>query len=514
MLVGRNQPGTHVHHCLKSFFVAVVFVGGLAAAADPGEKRDWPAVFREDLAAIRQIIYTDHPGPVDTLNPGFVEWLEAGFEQQLLLADRVDSADAYVYALQKYVAGFRDGHLNIRFDVERSPSRWPGFLTTWRNDTLVVHTVDTTLADVLPEGSKLLSCDGLSPEAILAKHVFDYRYNPELPANWVPAAASAFIDNGNPFVAPPESCMFLHEGREITLELSWRRFSWEERRHDYNAARGMLGGEVGLHTPEKGVLWLKAPTFGPSSEQAAIYHESFRELRESRRSARLVVFDLRGNDGGSSMWASEFAQALWNEAPETPGDGEDDSFVEWRVSEGNIAYWTTVPQYIRDQFGDEHQAVRWADHVLDNLQIASKKGKQLWRETPVDGAAAEPAQAAEPVSAGDPVYTGTVVVLTNNTCGSACLDAMSLLSPLPGVVHAGSVTSADTQYMEARKAALPSNLATLVIPIKVYRGRVRPEGGYFTPRFRFDGLHWTDEALETWLLSLWHDGALDTREGS
>ena len=41
----------------------------------------------------------------------------------------------------------------------------------------------------------------------------------------------------------------------------------------------------------------------------------------------------------------------------------------------------------------------------------------------------------------------------------------------------GSVTSADTQYMEARPVALPSNLATLVIPIKVYRGRVRPDGG-------------------------------------
>jgi hypothetical protein len=509
-----STMGIHVHHSSKLLFAFAVFVGGLAAAADQVENRDWPAVFREDLAAIRQIIYTDHPGPVDVLNPDFVEWLDAGFEQQLLLADRVDSADAYVYALQKYVAGFRDGHLNIRFDIERGAPRWPGFLTTWRNGAVVVHTVDTALADVLPEGSRLLSCDGLSPETILARRVFDYRYNPDLPANWVRAAAGAFVDNGNPFVAPPASCMFLHEGREITLELSWRPLSWEERRGDYDAARGMLRADVGLHTPENSVLWLKAPTFGPSAEQAAIYHQSFRELRDSRRSARLVVFDLRGNNGGSSMWASEFAQALWNEVPETSGEDEDDSFVEWRVSKGNIAYWTTVPQFISDQFGVEHQAVRWAEYVLENLRIASKNGKQLWRETPVDDVAAEPAQATGSVSAGDPVYTGTVVLLTNNTCGSACLDAMSLLSPLPGVVHAGSVTSADTQYMEARPVALPSNLATLVIPIKVYRGRVRPDGGYFTPQFRFDGLHWTDEALESWLLSLWHDGALDTREAN
>ena len=100
-------------------------------------------------------------------------------------------------------------------------------------------------------------------------------------------------------------------------------------------------------------------------------------------------------------------------------------------------------------------------------------------------------------------------MLTDTTCGSACLDAMSLLARVPGVVHVGSVTAADTQYMEARSAPLPSGLATLVIPIKVYRGRVRPDGGYFTPAFRFEGLHWSDEALRTWVLSLWRDRALD-----
>jgi hypothetical protein len=85
---------------------------------------------------------------------------------------------------------------------------------------------------------------------------------------------------------------------------------------------------------------------------------------------------------------------------------------------------------------------------------------------------------------------------------------MSLLANVPGVIHVGSVTSADTQYMEARSAALPSGIATMVIPIKVYRGRARPDGGYFRPAFRFDGLHWTDEALRIWVLSLWREGAL------
>ena len=79
-------------------------------------------------------------------------------------------------------------------------------------------------------------------------------------------------------------------------------------------------------------------------------------------------------------------------------------------------------------------------------------------------------------------------------------------------MHVGNVTTADTQYMESRATSLPSGLATLVIPIKVYRGRVRPDGGYFTPTFRFEGLHWTDEALRAWVLSLWREGAFEASE--
>ena len=174
------------------------------------------------------------------------------------------------------------------------------------------------------------------------------------------------------------------------------------------------------------------------------------------------------------------------------------------------AYWETVPSIIREQFGESHSAYGWTKHVLRHLKASLKDGEALWRETPVDDDQdvddASTEQDSDPAT---PAYEGPVVVLTDTTCGSACLDAMSLLTRVPGAVHVGSVTAADTQYMESRAAPLPSGLATMVIPIKVYRDRVRPDGGYFTPKIRFEGLHWTDEALRAWVLSLWRDGALE-----
>ncbi len=493
--------------------VLTLVVAHTAAGAQPEGRSgatDWATHFQGDMEAARRIILESHPGPVDALNSGFSDWLNTGFEQQMALAGSIDTANEYAYAIQKFVGGFRDGHLGIRFDVDRSPPRWPGFFATWRNGTVVVHTVSPAIVSELAEGDVIQSCDGQTAEQLIRQRVFDFQFDPEIPATWVPAAARTFVDLGNPFVGVPEQCVFVHENRELALDLKWREFSWDDRRDDYNAARGRTRPEVGLYVPETGAYWLQASTFGPSEAQIAAYHEAFRKLREARTDAKLVVLDLRGNNGGSSMWADLFAEALWDKSPD---DEEDASFVEWRVSEGNVAYWETLPPRIREQFGDSHPAYRWSNHVLRQLETALNDGRVLWRETPFDGAQ-DSNDTSTPENPG-PVkarYRGIVVVLTDTTCGSACLDAMSLLADVPGVVHVGSVTAADTQYMEARSVPLPSGLATLVIPIKVYRGRARPDGGYFTPAFRFEGLHWTDEALRAWVLSLWHQGAFAASE--
>jgi hypothetical protein len=482
-----------------------------AQSADNAESLDWAAIFRDDLQAARDIILDSHPGPVDALNPEFVDWLRAGFEQQIVLAKSIDSVDEYVYAMLKYIGGFRDGHLGIRFNVDRGPARWPGFFTTWRNGTVVVHTVDPAVVSELAEGDQLQSCDGQSAEQLIRQRVFDFQFDPALPASWVPAAARIFVDLGNPFVDVPRQCIFVREDRQIALNLRWRELSWDDHRDDYTAARGRTRPEVGLFVPENGVYWLQASTFGPNETQITAYHNAFRQLRAARPDAKLIVLDMRGNDGGSSMWADLFAEALWDESP--GNDEERATFVEWRVSEGNVAYWETVPPMLAEQFGDSHSAYHWSNHVLQHLAASLQDGQSLWRETPAEGEPDSPeTSTARNSNLASPGYDGTIVVLTDTTCGSACLDAMSLLAEVPGVVHVGSVTAADTQYMESRPAELPSGLATLVIPIKVYRGRVRPDGGYFTPALQFDGLHWTDEALRAWVLSLWHDGALETSE--
>ena len=94
-----------------------------------------------------------------------------------------------------------------------------------------------------------------------------------------------------------------------------------------------------------------------------------------------------------------------------------------------------------------------------------------------------------------------VYVLTDGTCASACLDAVDLWTAL-GAVPIGQETSADTLYMEVGEAKMPSGLASVGIPMKVYRGRARGSNVPITPRYAFTGDMRDTPALERWVTNL------------
>jgi hypothetical protein len=94
-----------------------------------------------------------------------------------------------------------------------------------------------------------------------------------------------------------------------------------------------------------------------------------------------------------------------------------------------------------------------------------------------------------------------VFVIADSGCASACLDALDIWRAL-GAVQVGSVTSADTVYMEVRREPLPSGFMEGVIPMKVYRGRPRGHNEPYEPAHAFDGDLTDTAALEAWIQTL------------
>ncbi|KAF1017088.1 MAG: hypothetical protein GAK31_00347 [Stenotrophomonas maltophilia] len=126
---------------------------------------------------------------------------------------------------------------------------------------------------------------------------------------------------------------------------------------------------------------------------------------------------------------------------------------------------------------------------------ARARGEALWREprqtpvvatTPVAAAARNPAQ--------------KVFVVADASCGSACLDALDLWKQL-GAVQVGVPTSADSLYMDIRPERLPSGLARISVPMKVFRGRPRGSNAPHLPDLPYSGDMRDSPALQGWLLA-------------
>jgi hypothetical protein len=73
-----------------------------------------------------------------------------------------------------------------------------------------------------------------------------------------------------------------------------------------------------------------------------------------------------------------------------------------------------------------------------------------------------------------------IALVTDEACASACLDFADLVRSVPGAVHLGRTTSADTVYIDTGWHKLPSgNL--LFLPLKVWRNRTRGNNEALVP---------------------------------
>jgi hypothetical protein len=105
----------------------LLLMAALAAQAAPvAAQSPWPEIARRDLAAIRDTILVNHPGPVDLLNPEFGDWLGEGYARATELADSARSLEDALIAVRFFVAGFADVHTTINLRYAPLFLQWPG----------------------------------------------------------------------------------------------------------------------------------------------------------------------------------------------------------------------------------------------------------------------------------------------------------------------------------------------------------------------------------------------------
>jgi hypothetical protein len=449
-------------------------------------------------------IAANHPGPVDPRDPGFAGRNDAQLALALRRASDARNYGDYFFALRQYVAAFDDGHMGFgAFGDTPNDFRWPGFLTRYdgRGDIRVVYTSD---AAKVPVGAKLVGCDGMSADKYAAATLGRMWGRWQLASQRQKFGGFLFMDEGSRYIPQARRCRFDVDGRRREVALQWRPLGRDERRARMNivfASRDPR--QFGARVLNDGTRWYSIPSFDsdPQSRAGKALPPMIAAMRADRAAlaaAPAIVLDLRGNGGGSSDWSRQIAQALWNPAAfqKLPPDKR---YVEWRVSRANLD--SIRQSYARQNAGSglSPEMRAWFETVTDGLSAALARGDRLWRQPDE-----QPAQKQDAVSGREPPLPplrGPVYLLTDGSCGSACLDAVDLWRAL-GAVHIGRTTSADTLYMEVRQLRLPSGIAGVSMPMKVYRGRPRGSNQPVVPTYSFDGDISDTAAVENWMGAL------------
>jgi hypothetical protein len=470
----------------------LVLSAGQAVAKSP-----WAQLAARDLQTIHTLLVENHPGAVDPEHPEFRRWLDDGVKLALALARTVDTPGGYEYAVRRYVAGFRDGHLGVAITLDHATLKWPGIIVALRDRRYRVHFVAAGEPELPPLGSELVACDGRDPAALMTSAVFPFEGDPALEAAWMRLAPNLLVDEGNPLRERPRACTFRTGAELRTVALGWRESPKAALADPLLAARFGARPALGQRDLRDGGVWISLPTFAPDDDQATQLRRIIHGLPELR-ARPLLVFDVRGNTGGNSKWGHELVQALfgptWERVVAPTLTTGQPLAVDWRASPGNQRYVAELVHKLEHEFADDPAIARSFAKVASGLEAALAAHRPFYRETDGDDAPAGVAAAAPAPTA----VHARVVLLTDGRCGSACLDFADALLPQPGVVHAGLPTYADSPFMEARAVPLPSGIATLHLPIKVYRHRARDHRPY-VPRLRYDGDPGDTAALERWL---------------
>lgn len=467
-------------------------------------QRDWGQALRADATAIHDAIIDSHPGVYDEQNPGFRAQVDRGLVEAETRAATTTDAGGWWWALRAYVATFDDGHVQLGLSDQQGsgfPTRWPGFLTAYRNGQAVVATAVEDEAGLPPVGARLQDCDGVPADRLAAERIGVFRGRWFLESQRLQFGDWLFMNASNPFTPEMRECRFEVDGATRAYALDWRPIESGPLSERRNAANRRGNYEFGMRRLDSGAFWLSMPSFDgtPDGEPARALTALLAEAEASQnelRAARYVVLDLRGNGGGSSHWSERLALTLWGDRYLRQNSLPPIEAIEWRASEANLAAIREFEAELTAAGAtDDDERMRWARLIIAGMEDARAAGQPYWRdrEGPVEHGPAA-ALFLSPVR-------GPVYVLTDAGCGSACLDAVDVWKAA-GAIQVGRETSADTVYMDIREQALPTGLARMWIPMKVWRGRARGNNEPQRPVHAYDGDLTDTAAVEAWIAGL------------
>jgi hypothetical protein len=156
--------------------------------------------------------------------------------------------------------------------------------------------------------------------------------------------------------------------------------------------------------------------------------------------------------------------------------------IWWRASNGNENHLKEMVTL--GQKENNPDLVRFASAAADGLATARQNRQPFFIER---NSGRNGNQTNVPPSD----FNQAVYVIVPGQCASACLDAIDLFSLFPNTKLIGAPSSADSTYMEIRTEPLPSKMAQVILPLKIWVNRPRGNGAFYKPSIEVRDLEWS-----------------------
>ncbi len=372
--------------------------------------------------------------------------------------------------------------------------RWPQIIVSRRGNTWVVTDADPPSTALL--GAVLDSCNGQGVEALARKNVGGFRADWDIGAQQAQFGPWLLVDEGNPFITRPTSCVFDTNGQRQTITLDWVRIKRDKLLPRLTKAGGAGQAGFGIRQVGSG-YWIALQDL--ISARAEDVTKAVEQQKEMLRSAPFVVLNVRGNGGGSSLLGREIAASLFGAPYVEARLGSVTSSScggpngAWRVSPGNIKdqeYLLGSPDFMRLGGPEVRQVL---ETTLHNLRDARAHGRAFSGPTHCADAAPQSTGTAAPPSE----MKGRLVLVTDNLCFSSCLSVTDDFRQL-GAFHIGQTTDAATHYVDVREQYLPSG-NSLFSTLQSLDPSSPLEVGPFKPALMYDGDIADTPTLEKWV---------------
>lgn len=458
---------------------------------------------------IERTLEENHPGAAKESKNAFTAWSMTAKNLAPEKLTLVKDLHSYQDFLRWHTRGFNDGHLSISFPDEQQTQtevEWPGFLATY-DPKFKSFVLSRQIDDLIPASKnvlghahkfiRLLKINGQNPQEWIDKNCTPFYNGPILGCEsaYTKMAPWALVTTNNPFAEKPTnitvgaliSCRCIDGAKKAmqTIELPCLRTNAQTISKAVKDARAFDSNHMAklivLEKKRHSFAYFRLPTFAPQNESQKKALEGVILRAHKANSYKNIIFDIRGNAGGSSTFAEKLLRNIFGHdyVDYCLYKAAEKEVVSWRASTGNIAFLKSLAQNGHPLLQLPEEAKTWALDRASKLKNALEAGSTFYTETH-----SMPEIKTLPKKSS----LARVFIIIDAQNASAALDFIDYAKACGDVVLLGQPTSADSVYMETRTADLGTDDAkfTLVLPMKEYQNRTRGHNQPYLPDILWD----------------------------